>query len=1321
MPKRLSASGEAALNSKNVTTCCQLKLNGSNLDDVVEYSYNFDKHFGASSLEITLNNQDGKYGVNGTNEIKLGDVITLKEGLVNTDGIIESFDKFYGIVRHLSPQSDANGSYLKITALDKICKLDDLEIDKLITSSDVAIRYMPDYTEGGVLLMESFVSSKLSEGAAYGATTLYLESVDGFEADVNENSLSWIYIGSVTESHKYELVSINSALKTITIEPGIQEVSGVSAGTYVRQRCSDTASKKGYAFYYDFGYWDYEQSDFPMAWFASGSPTTIYFHPVQNISPVDVPRIIVKYKDTITEIKDPLWNGYEVNYATGQVVLGTPLEVNNWELWANFNYYPVETIQYAEDIIETLLTEPDGYGNTVFTSSDYTTDLDTEDGTSTDALTYNRSPVIINDTTYSIGQVWYHKYSNIITSLVSDDYTIPTGNSISSINLRYGRVILESPVSNPTDGDVTCNTNYSFKTIQATGVKIPFIDFRQDKVKNRMEAFNDLKKQLAPNYIIRSSGDGKIWGLHLRQKVSHDLDIKLIQSLSYESDTEIYTRVKLFGENATPKNVLIDADYTSDGTYTTFASNVPLVWTGERESMYEGWLEFTVPDSLVDESEMGLILSKPKPPVVWINGLRNSTTAIDNVPFESWGYYQDESTYKGFVFNLAIDFNSPIIFFRNGEPYGFEVDGTLYDGINDKVTVNMLSLEWDSENFVYKWNPMSDAHITNKNYWSSDIISQISSITFNLAYNNAWKYAPTDSLPNRFLINPQYLILTEESQGLVDRSKKGCLVNSSNYGLVGPGTVEFKSSTSSTPYALCDGKDYFYTCITGKNFGSIKDVNSQYVYLTIDLEGFSLVRNIEMWYGYIPDCTIGSISDFYWYWWSESQNAWRLLMTDAKVGVTAQVVSDPGEGNGPVFDGYTYKKYRWTCRWTYTDKLQLRISNSSDGKLGRSPSVRYYLPEVYVNCCKETFNVTADFWYRKAFSIPSPDNIRKLHDGLWSTQFQSIYLFEPTDGHRLITFDIKQVYENGQLVYPKIEAIDIVGGWYMPNQNDPTRKYDISNKYSIEYWDGSDWYPVAKDASQFSLGSGETRSFERDDLGNEFRPQKLSIVLNQVGKIEGFGATKYVVSLIEFSAWQNITLTAESKLIRTTKLSQATTNGATTVYVESTDGFPSSGTAYISADGYDINKFTYTSKTSSSFNGCSNVLARPANSYVSISPASSSLDLTNYYNIYDPDLLLDRYGDRLYKDTDVNKYLNTQTKLNSMARLMLKELTKNVTSVSAPVVCRPDVYLGDTVRVYDPINTSGNQNYFVESISSRNGSLNLRLAKYWSIDQEVEI
>ncbi len=385
-----------------------------------------------------------------------------------------------------------------------------------------------------------------------------------------------------------------------------------------------------------------------------------------NNSIADNPRPNIIIKDRIHSDTDPAYDGYEINYALGQMRLGFPLNAKyNYDVIAVSYYYYVQGV-YAEDIIESLLTTPDSYGNYLFgessaqavidnhltesflnvegTDIDYlvgnatsstiairtslTADYIPEDGgtgticvedtsgfpssgqaeingdiftwTSKDQTHLYGIPVegstalnahstgslVKYETDYEPGRVWYLKYSRLITNLTSTDFTVP-GGTVDYIDRRFGRVLLSSAIS--LSSVVTCNVNYSFCTLQATGTEINRIAFRSRELENRYEALKKVLEYLEPNYLVHTKGDNKIWASYLYQREVADYSLDLVTSVNTIGDDDLYTRVVLYKKNKNPTNLMFNGNVsfvTTGQSYKSIASQLELVPIAEEPNFF---------------------------------------------------------------------------------------------------------------------------------------------------------------------------------------------------------------------------------------------------------------------------------------------------------------------------------------------------------------------------------------------------------------------------------------------------------------------------------------------------------------------------------------------------------------------------------------------------------------------------------------------------------------------------------------------------------------------------------------------------------------
>jgi hypothetical protein len=217
---------------------------------------------------------------------------------------------------------------------------------------------------------------------------------------------------------------------------------------------------------------------------------------------------------------------------------------------------------------------------------------------------------------YKPGSVWYLKYSNLNTTLTVSDFTIPSG-SLAYLDKRMGRILLTSPID--VNSIVSCDSNYAFSTLQASGIQINYISFKSREVENRFEAIKKLREYTAPNYVIRTRGDNKIWASYLSQRTVEDYTLELITGINYLEDDDLYTRVIFRGKNKNPTNLMLGGDVDFIGTglpYKAIASNIELSLLREEGNYW-------VYGSLV--SEVGTITQNTIKPQVFINSV-----AIDN-------------------------------------------------------------------------------------------------------------------------------------------------------------------------------------------------------------------------------------------------------------------------------------------------------------------------------------------------------------------------------------------------------------------------------------------------------------------------------------------------------------------------------------------------------------------------------------------------------------------------------------------------------------------------------------------------------------------
>ena len=451
MAKYLSQVIERQLSEQTVRGQYRLRINGVDHSlYLINWSISVNRDYGAQTATFNLTNFEGQFSVGSDHEIKVGDVVEFYEYYAG-DGT--PFAKFYGEVSQRSYSKSPNGNTVSLVCLDYISRLKYYDID-------------------------------------------------------------------------FEYESPKIQIKNETLKPNFLP----------------TPNEK-LAKVFDFAH--------------------------TSIAPTPSPIIMIKDKNKGYE--DPQNDGFEIKYQQGQLVLGSPINAqDNYDIIArSYYFYPVGI--YVEDLIEKILTLPDGYGKYLFneaTADDVinhhlTTTFREQEGNQNDKLTPNLTPTTIKirkkvttaisagDTSieledteglpdsgeaeingdifsytskdnthlygipsngeyaltdhpegsyciyeneYESGQVWYLKYTNVISDLTDSDFQLPVGTNIQYFDKRFGRIILNQTVS--TSSDIYCVSDYTFKTLQATGIELNKIKFNSREVANRFDALMELKKYL---------------------------------------------------------------------------------------------------------------------------------------------------------------------------------------------------------------------------------------------------------------------------------------------------------------------------------------------------------------------------------------------------------------------------------------------------------------------------------------------------------------------------------------------------------------------------------------------------------------------------------------------------------------------------------------------------------------------------------------------------------------------------------------------------------------------------------------------------------
>lgn len=533
---QFTSTAVRALQQRNVQQYVRVTIGGSPIPigRIMSYGYSQSKDFASDQLSLVLDNRDGTYSANAWYNAE----ILLYMG-VQISGSIEEQCRFRGLIRQINTVHEGGRNVINLTAFDYMVRLQELEIETRFEATKTSV------------VSESPTVNYISFAASINGTP---------------TKTSIVYDGETNESE----LTAGDTLYNMSDDYSTRTVVSVDTGTSTITTSSSSDS--------------WANDDVIVR------STRIQVLDLANTNIAQHPEPSIKIRNRDDDLEDPLYKGFEVMYEQGQIVLGRALNWAEYDITVSYSYYDSDDSLYVEDVIQTILTTVDGYGNTPFTVVDNLTEtLSSMNNVSVDTLVSNTEIETIDGTAYDIGQLWYTTYNNITTALTSGNFTVP-GGTIASIDLRYGRIVLDSAIS--TLSVVTCNVDYSFKTLQATGVQFNKIDLTYETIQDRLEGINQIRELVAPNYVFSTRGTNKIWGRYIFQKDTFDHKLEKIINLSYAEDVDVYTRVRLFGQNKNPKNILLDDDVSLvQDTSTYYGETSAGELTFESES--GGWRTYT--------------------------------------------------------------------------------------------------------------------------------------------------------------------------------------------------------------------------------------------------------------------------------------------------------------------------------------------------------------------------------------------------------------------------------------------------------------------------------------------------------------------------------------------------------------------------------------------------------------------------------------------------------------------------------------------------------------------------------------------------------
>ena len=1194
MSKELTSTIEGQIDSKDIKTSFVFEVNSTDFSDyVMNWSISADRNYGSMSATFTLNNDGGIFGNGGANEIKVGDVVELTEKF---EGDATEFKKFYGVVNQRGVTKSGSNRLITLTCLDYISLLQQWDLDLEI--------------EGNKILVE------------------------------------------------------NTTLTPNFLSPPNDKLAQV----------------------FDF--------------------------PDNSIADNPLPILKITSRPGQGTIDDPQYDGFEIYYDVGQVKLGTPLNTydlslnpdGNYDLIAVSYYHYIKGV-YAEDVLEEILTQQDGFGGYLFGESSKSDVIDNHlkdtfnnvTGKSEDVMTPNLTSTTITiettlngtitpktpdavialivdstagfpssgsgeingdaftwtgktDTTltgctglyphksgsvveyeasYSAGQVWYLYFSNIVTDMDSGDFSIGGGGTFNCFDKRYGRIILTSAID--TGSTVECTTDYTFKTLQATGIELNKISFRPRELANRYEGINKLRNYLAPNYIIRTIGDDKIWASYLSQKTVEDYELNLAQQLNYLEDEDLYTRVVMYGKNKNPTNILFNEDVefvTPDNVhYKGFANMVTLSYDREEGN-------FLVFRSFL--GNVGYIDNKDLIPQVFIDSyqIKDSSQLIEYEPVEIEITQRIETTVDN-------DFTDTDV---TTHTYWYYKVKFPRAGIDPRKVIHIYSatrvLLWTIDPFDKNMDYARGIYTIPGSEQNEDAES-VSMADYYVYYDDDYlqiEYGSDGKVPE-FKISKNIIKFNakgeataeEEIENLTNPSedRETWVSAKSDWSLQRSIDVVYYYEEFEVP----DADTSYYISMSGYTQGdhiwvAHEDVLASSEY-TLDYDEREVVLDTALEEDFSASQVISTTLTTVFYNYQGTMNvADTSDFPSSGSGLVGEKVFNYTSKDSTHFYGVTMPGVHISTNFAVGTIVKYASWEEPPAGSKRNQGIRlvYRWSTDSGEVLEVLSKVEANFYYWNIMTTIPKNSLGNLLDGRWDTQAEVAFADDPGSGMPLAILDLKQEYD--------IQAIDIVAGFYLDpiGESEIMRRFDINFAFSIEYsTDGTTYYTISDATHNIKLSGGESISLEEDDLGVGLSARYLKLVLEDVEKLEIGEKGIYPVAFANVSIYNNIIIKSEAKL------------------------------------GVDV---------------------------------------------ADPDGLQSQLGDRLYKDVRISdEYLYTQAQLDDLAVDYLEEFYKNHSKVGVNVMYAPYICVGDTVKVTDTYNDIDDR-YFVDSVEDNTGSYTLVLARY---------
>lgn len=998
-----------------------------------------------------------------------------------------------------------------------------------------------------------------------------------------------------------------------------------------------------------------------------------------NSAIATTPPPVIYIRDMRTDIKFVQESGWQVDYENGTLLLGNPINTTDFKVLADYSYYPTATAYDVENVIEEIITALDGYGNTKFTVAEHLTEtFENVDGLTVDTMKPNYSTSVVDGVSYPAGQLWFTTYNRITDSLVAGDFTVP-GASIDDISEKFGRIILDAPIS--TDAVVTLNQSYSFRTVQATGVRLNYLSMRSKNIKNRRTALKAAMAILNPNYILctRQTSPGKIWARYQTQQVVNDSKLYLATDEKMEGDTDVYTRVILYGRNINPDDLALGTDVRFVIPETETVMNTvrweAVDWLTQgaasaTPAMSNGRIEIQPGDAMQSQNTLsrGTFETRIRAGsnFAWRVGFVKSdnlgTEPPQGVYFESSGLFSGgggglAARQRGNVYCVCRD--------GVGETAVNAADGARARFFPVSEVDTKLRIEWDSTSAIFYIDDVNIAEIsTNLPDASSKVVFWAAVGVLSIEYVRS--YGGNGSEVIDYFLTQNYI-------GTAYRHLLSFVDAIDGFRTYGSGVIAGQILPYPPPLIYVNGlplvsgihevtdapvsvveRAYTYDRGSGRVGANVR-IDTDYAYeIHFSHRSISPSEAIEIY-----DSTGSVLFTIAANTPAEieiGRTSWSLTFfgTVVSMGLLAASVLKRMDYARGIYYVHPRDVGLRRSSWDFSRHIHRNDQYFFERQQQFTPSTASYSvhysddlreidyenglitvrDEVFANLLDPDVHprdiVEMTFNYMEAYQ--TMENAFSMIDGNMQTNAQMAFKDAPVPGHHLFTLDLGSDEE--------IDAIDIVGGYYIPEQGQNRRlRVDMTlSLYTSD--DGITFSLPCKEALKFDLSSGDVMSFEHEQLGDGFSARFLQVRLESTENIT-FGSPKGIwpISIQQFRVYQKTILRGEATLV-----------AAGTPETDST--------------------------------------------------------------VEDVDGILAEVGDRVFKERRSDQFLGTEEHLNRVAKGFLQEFYKNHTRLPATVEFGPQYEQSSTVEVTNPTNKITQRNHFVESVVCNNGRRTLRLARY---------